>query len=180
MVAQKCCNCGKAATMTYEQKRDGKSCKIFYCRDCYKRLFFDKSSPRDEERLTVCPYCGTTAAEALSKKLVGCAYCYDGMKLALMPAIEKLQGGLGLHTGKVPLLEDERALSEEEEVADAQLRAASFKRQRYELQLIIKKLEEEGNYGDALEYKTKLADMEKNAVVGRDFIWRKKRNPNRS
>lgn len=88
---------------------------------------FAVASPAEKAR---CGKCGTTLDEFNETAYLGCAYCYDELRLYLEPIIKKLHGGTQ-HNGKSPKIktkEDggktaervrlvkmmERAISEEE------------------------------------------------------------------
>lgn len=169
----------KDATKTYEEIKNGKAVVEYYCLDCYHKLFLDTQEAEGERSLSACPYCGTTLSEFRAGKLVGCAYCYRMMSAGIMPSVFKMQGKKA-HRGKTPPLEMDEAFGEDFEF-DAGFKAqtvarARFERQCNELNLIIKKLQDEGNYADAKEYADKLSQMKSKSAIEEEFVWRAPRN----
>ncbi|MBQ8283980.1 MAG: hypothetical protein IJX75_02685 [Clostridia bacterium] len=172
-----CCNCKEnQATKTYEQVKNGKLETQPYCFDCYQRLFINASDSSDGVALLICPYCGITADDVRTKKLVGCAYCYRTLKETLLSEILKMQGEQA-HCGKRPPVEGQDVLHEptEEEQRDAKrIAEAKYKRQYRELTLIIEKLKEEKKFDAAKGYADKLSRMKSKKEIEEDFVWRGK------
>lgn len=173
----RCCYCkNNEATKTYEQIKDNKKTVEYYCMDCYEKLFLTAKATDEETSLSVCPSCGMTLEEFRAKKIVGCSYCYRSMRTGIMPTILKMQGEKS-HKGKVPPLEfglDPTAVLPEDH--DEAVAVVRFKRQCYELELIIAKLKKENNYEDAKSYADKLSSMRSNGTVEEEFVWRTRRD----
>ncbi|MBO4940008.1 MAG: hypothetical protein J6D30_03140 [Clostridia bacterium] len=166
-----CCHCNKnQATETYTRKTGAAHKVEYYCMACYEHLFFVTNEAEGERTLSACPYCGLTVAEFKTRKIVGCAHCYQTLAPLLLPVVVKMQGE-DIHKGKRPPME----IVGEETSADDDLdptTRARINRQCHELTLIIEKLTGEGNYEDAKEYAAKLSRMRTNARVEEDFVWR--------
>lgn len=171
----RCSCCGQnQAVKTYEEIKNGKKAVEYYCLECYHKLFLDAKTT-ERETLTACPYCGMTAAEFRSGKLVGCGYCYRTMGDTVLPAVTKMQGEKS-HRGKTPPLleEDKQTLGSMQSTLD--IEQARYERQCNELELIINKLKAEGNYADAKGYADKLSVMKSKQAVEEEFVWRTRRN----
>lgn len=178
-----CCYCKQnQATKTYEEIKGGKKSIEYYCMDCYHRLFLYAEEAEGDASLSACPYCGMTVSEFQATKLVGCAFCYRTMSGATLPVVTKMQGERS-HRGKTPpLLEsDEKSLEEGKSMRNAAFTSqavarARFERQCNELEIIIKKLKDEGNYADAKGYADKLSAMKSRSAIEEEFVWRARRN----
>lgn len=182
MESQKFCQCCQKGHIarTHTEKRKNGTVVEFYCLDCYSRLFlYDEEDGLGSAEM--CPYCGMTAKEALTGKLVGCAHCYQTMKSAVYPMIYKMQGEKA-HKGKLPPLDgDYGDPYDYEDTVGAEYRAkamaqARYERQCRELTIIIKKLKAEGNFEDAKGYEEKLTAMRNKATIEEDFVWRTRQN----
>ncbi len=168
-----CLQCKKnQATKTYEQIKNGVKNTEYYCLDCYHRLFLCQQEAEGEEMLSACPYCGVTAQEFERTKMVGCAYCYRMMENVVLPAIVKMQGAKG-HVGKFPTIEEglEPLLPSEKAKTEA-LKKTKFRRQCRELEMIIEKLQKDGDETGAKDYQDKLNRMKKKSAIEEDFVWR--------
>lgn len=160
--------CGKNQAPIKRQKTvDGKTVEANCCYQCAKKL--EEQVQKDAQ--AVCSYCGMTAKEFESKKLVGCAHCYQQLKDAVGAAIKKMQY-METHTGKQPVWRsgDGKALSEEEIVK------RRVERQSYELGLIIEKLTREGKFEEARDYADKRSLIRADGEGLEDFVWRKRKN----
>jgi protein arginine kinase activator len=49
-----------------------------------------------------CDVCGMTFSEFRQQSLLGCPHDYDAFEQALLPLLERAQGGAAQHAGKVP------------------------------------------------------------------------------
>ena len=174
----RCGCCGQnQAVKTYEETRNGKKTIEYYCLECYHKLFLD-AEERELVALDACPYCGMTATEFRSGKLVGCAYCYRTMGDTVLPAVKKMQGEKS-HRGKTPPLFDDDEGRQEREgtmAAALEMQQARYEKQCNELELIINKLKAEGNYADAKGYADKLSVMKSKQAVEEEFVWRTRLN----
>ena len=95
-----CFYCKKyEAPKTYEYAQGGRVITRSYCLKCFSRLFLSLDEVEEEKKLSACPYCGTTTKELQTKKLVGCAHCYQTLKSDALPMIIKMQGR-ETHKGK--------------------------------------------------------------------------------
>lgn len=175
-----CQHCQKRhIARTYIEKGVENSKMEFYCLDCYSRLFLDKTMA-DEESAEACPYCGMTAKEAQSGKIVGCAHCYQTMQAAVYPMIFKMQGERA-HKGKTPPLDgDYGDPYDYEDIVGAEYRAkataqARYERQCEELRIIIEKLVAEGDFEAAKCYEEKRIAMKTREAIEEDFVWRTRR-----
>ncbi len=177
----RCFHCKEnQATKTYERVKNGKKLSEFYCLQCYERLFFEDEIKAETDSTDTCPYCGMTLAEVEEKKLVGCAYCYKMMHGGVSPIIIKMQGK-ETHKGKGPVLDSEEeqkfARLGEAEPSEAEMDAAlersRLRRQCYELEVILTKLKNEGDFEGAQGYADKLSRMRGNARIEEEFVWRK-------
>lgn len=163
-----CCACKKNdVAKTYQQEKDGKKQTVGYCLDCYHQLFFTTDEAEGEQALSACPYCSTTVAEIKKTGLVGCAYCYTTLKNALVPEIIRLQGER-THCGKTPISEE----GVEEQATKLDFDKASFEKQCKELNMMIQRLNAEGDYIGAQAYKEKLDRMKKTMTIEENFVWR--------
>ena len=170
-----CCHCKRNdATTSYEEIKKGRKTTSYYCLQCYQKLFLDLRATEDGNS-SVCPYCGASMEEFRKSKLVGCAYCYRTMQAELMPSIVKMQGQKRAHCGKTPPLEMDEAFEEsfefDPEFKAQKIAQARLERQCNELNLIIKKLQDEGDFAQAKEYADKLSRMKTNAAVEEEFVW---------
>ncbi|MBQ3020444.1 MAG: hypothetical protein IJD77_07675 [Clostridia bacterium] len=170
-----CCHCKKNdATTSYEEIKNGRKTTSYYCLQCYQKLFLDLRAT-EEGQSEVCPYCGTSVEEFLKSKLVGCAYCYRTMQASLMPSVVKMQGQKRAHCGKTPPLEMDEAFDEnfefDPEFKAQKIAQTRLERQCNELNLIIKKLQDMGDFAQAKEYADKLSRMKSNAAVEEEFVW---------
>lgn len=168
-----CCNCKKnEAVRKVKGQRNGQTVEENYCFACYHTLF---SSVKKEEKVLLCPYCGTTVEEFKEKKLLGCANCYITLKDSISPSISRMQQGQKVHKGKSPTIEQESletGLSPTFETAtDEQILKTRIDRQCRELLLIIEKLKSEGKYEQAKSYADKCSLMQSQAALEEDFIW---------
>lgn len=172
----RCSGCGQnQAVKTYEEIKHGKKTVEYYCLECYHKLFLDEKTT-ERESLTACPYCGMTATEFRSGKLVGCAYCYRTMGDTVLPTVTKMQGEKS-HRGKTPPFLEEVGKETFGFMQSAlDIEQARYERQCNELQLIIDKLKAEGNYADAKGYADKLSVMKSKQAVEEEFVWRTRRN----
>lgn len=68
-----------------------------------------KSAEKEEEAACAC---GMTLSRFKEGGLLGCPHCYETFREALMPVIERSQGGRRQHMGTRPALEDSPAQSE--------------------------------------------------------------------
>ena len=182
MEERKLCQCcqKRHIVRTHTEKGKNGAEVEFYCLDCYSRLFLDEVDAT-VEGLDVCPYCGITAKEVQTSKLVGCAHCYQTMQAAVYPMIYKMQGEKA-HRGKTPPLDgDYGDPYDYEDTVGAEYRAkaiaqARYERQCRELTIIIEKLKAEGNFEDAKSYAEKLAAIKSRAAIEEDFVWRTRPN----
>ncbi len=179
MEENRLCQCCKKnhAARSYEPDKRDPSKREFYCLECYDRLFIRADGG---DRAT-CPYCGTTLAEVMKSKLVGCAHCYTMMSTGVTPMVQKMQGDR-VHNGKTPPLEGEYGNpqgymdSVSAEFREKAVAKARFHRQCHELEIIIEKLKAEGNFEDAKGYGEKLTAMKSRSTIEEDFVWRKRRS----
>jgi protein arginine kinase activator len=149
-----CESCKKnQATKTYEQIKKGKRDVSYYCLECYHKIFLDIDERENGEKSTVCPYCGTTAAELKKRNLVGCAKCYETLQNHLLPVITKMQGSQA-HTGKKPYETDTEKLA----------------RRRQELTAISEKYKKEKDYESARAYDERRIQLENG--LEEDYVWR--------
>ena len=173
-----CCKCRKnQAAKTYEQVKNGEKQTEYYCLDCFERNFLYVEEEEGEKLLSSCPYCGVSGADILSKKLVGCGYCYRALASTVLPMVVRMQNTTRAHTGKKPPLGEEDL-----SVADAspplyeyeskRREEARFKRQCHELEEVIGKLLSDGDFEGAKEYEEKLKRMKEKSVVEEEFVWR--------
>lgn len=92
-----------------------------------------------------------------------------------MPSVIKMQGQKRAHCGKTPPLEMDEAFEEgfefDSEFKAQKIAQARLERQCNELNLIIKKLQDEGDFAQAKEYADKLSRMKSNAAVEEEFVW---------
>ena len=168
-----CVQCKKnQATKTYEQVKSGGKITEYYCLDCYHRLFLCQQEAEGDVALSACPYCGTTTEEYKTTKMVGCAYCYKMMENALMPEIIKMQGTKA-HVGKRPTLDEGiEPLGLSERAKQEAIEKTKFHRQCKELEMIIEKLQKDGDEEGAKNYRDKLMRMQKMSRIEEDFVWR--------
>lgn len=168
-----CLQCKKnQATKTYEQVKNGVKQTEYYCLDCYHRLFLCQQEAEGELALSACPYCGVTAAEFQKTKMVGCAYCYQMLEKTLWPEVIKMQGGKA-HKGKKPFVEEDIQVSGVGEKAeDEAMQKTKFRRQCRELEMVIEKLQKDGDTLGAKNYQEKLLRMQKKSMIEEDFVWR--------
>ena len=166
--------------MSYEEIKGGKKTTVYYCLDCHRKLFLDVEFMREDEAFSSCPYCGMTMEEFQKGKLVGCAHCYRTMRMGIMPSVLKMQGQKKAHCGKTPPLEMDDAFDDgfefDAEFKTQKVAQTRYERQCNELNLIIKKLQDEGNFSEAKEYADKLSRMRSNATIEEEFVWRMPRN----
>ncbi len=140
-----------------------------YCAECYARLFLDIEKAESDATFSACPYCGLTVAELQKTKMTGCGYCYRMLYDSVLPVIVKMQGKKA-HNGKTPPASfDEEQTTETDK--QKQIAKARFKRQCYELNIIIRKLQRLGKYEEARGYADKLSRMKSNAAVEEEFVW---------
>ena len=177
-----CGYCGKnQAVRTYEEIKDGKLQREYYCLDCYHRLFLYAEEAEGEVSLSACPYCGMSMAEVKKTQLVGCANCYKMMSGELMPVIVKMQG-VKAHRGKTPPLEGYEVNADvgvrfvEDSYHAQAVARARYERHCNELEVIIAKLTAENNYEDAKGYADKLSSMRSKSAIEEEFVWRTRRN----
>lgn len=175
------CSCCKKneATKTYEKVRGGKKTVEYYCLTCYERSFLEPETSVFSDSTDTCPYCGASLADFEKTKLVGCAHCYKTMIKGVMPSIIKMQGKEA-HAGKTPAIElpetdaiGRFSVASDEDEALEKLR---FSRQCNELEIVLAKLQEIGDYDGAEGYADKLSRMRTTGIVEEEFVWRK--NPN--
>lgn len=173
-----CFHCRRnEAVKSYERTKNGIVITEDYCLDCYHRLFLCVKDAEGGMALSVCPYCGVKAEDVLSKKLVGCAYCYQMLEETLMPMIIQMQG-VELHNGKRPttellnLWQDGVAEKEESDEEQNLETKARFARQCNELEMIIAKLLQEKRFDEAKGYADKLSRMKSGLGMEEDFVWR--------
>ena len=182
----RCFHCKEnQATKTYEKIKGGKKLTEFYCLTCYEKLLSQdevlvEKTEAETRSSDTCPYCGMTLEEVLEKKLVGCAYCYKMMQDGINPLVIKMQGK-EIHKGKTPVLdsieEENLARLGKSDLTDAEMEEAlqrtRLRRQCHELEVILKKLQEDGNFEGAEGYADKLSRMRGNARIEEEFVWRK-------
>lgn len=165
-----CCHCKKNdATKSYETIRGGKRVTSYYCLECYRKLVAEENA----DAPNACPYCGTTLSEFLKSKLVGCAYCYRTLQSTVFSAAWKMQGARGSHCGKTPPTDADESLRVFPFFrADAsETEKARFARQCNELELIVQRLQEEGDFAEAKEYADKLSRMKSKSAIEEEFVW---------
>ncbi len=103
-----CAKCKKnQATKTYELIKNGKTETTYYCLECYHNEFVYVDT---ETTFSVCPYCGTTAAQFKKTSLVGCAHCYETLAHVVFPLVSKMQGG-ERHRGKSAYATEEERIA---------------------------------------------------------------------
>ena len=168
-----CVQCKKnQATKTYELIKSGGKTTEYYCLDCYHRLFLYQKEVEGDDSLSACPYCGVTATEFKTTKMVGCAYCYKMLENAVMPEIIKMQGTKA-HVGKVPTIEEGfEPIGTSERERKSAIEKTKYRRQCKELEMIIEKLQKDGDENGAKNYRDKLSRMQKLSKVEEDFVWR--------
>ena len=160
--------CGKnQAPIKRPKTVNGKTVEVNCCYECAKKL----DEQIDKAEITVCSYCGMTAKEFESKKLVGCAHCYQQLKDTVGAAIEKMQY-TGTHTGKKPVWRS----GDGETLSEAEIIQRRVERQSYELELIIEKLTREGKFEEARDYADKRSLIRADGEGLEDFVWRNKKN----
>ena len=176
----RCCYCNKnEAVKSYERKENGVAQREYYCLACYeKQVLLAKAE--SVQSLSVCPYCGTGAAEFHLSKIVGCPYCYATMREGILPAIESMQGEICAHKGKKPLLseEGEAVLKREPFLTDKErdalylelVKAERFARQKKQLETLVEYLGGANPKREA-EYKEKLERMTKTGEVEEEIVW---------
>ena len=182
----RCFHCKEnQATKTYEKIKGGRKLTEFYCLSCYEKLLLQdealaKKIETETHSTDTCPYCGITLEEVVEKKLVGCAYCYKMMQDGIEPLIIKMQGKES-HRGKSPVLdsieEENLAKIDKRDLSDAEMEEAlqrtRLRRQCYELEVVLKKLQSDGDFEGAEGYADKLSRMRGNARIEEEFVWRK-------
>ena len=134
-----CSQCKKnQATKAYEQIKKDKKAVVYYCLECYEKLFLCVEEKVGEKQ-NACPYCGTLASEIKRRNLVGCANCYNLLSSTVMPVVVKMQG-CEVHKGKtVWETEEER-----------------IQRRCSELKTMAKKCYSENDYEGAREYERQI------------------------
>ena len=168
-----CVQCKKnQATKTYELIKSGGKTTEYYCLDCYHRLFLYQKEVEGDDSLSACPYCGVTATEFKTTKMVGCAYCYQMLEKTIWNAVLKMQGKKA-HTGKRPSLAEgfEDVIAHESGVQSA-IKQTKFQRQCRELEMVIARLKKDGNIEGAKNYEEKLTRMKEKGEIEEDFVWR--------
>lgn len=175
-----CCKCRKnQAAKTYEQVKNGEKQTEYYCLDCFERNFLYVEEEEGEKLLSSCPYCGVSKEDILTKKLVGCGYCYATLASVVLPMVVSMQNTTKAHTGKKPPLgEEDLSVAEETpsfplyEYESKRRKEVRFKRQCHELEEVIGKLLADGDFEGAKEYEEKLKRMKEKSAVEEDFVWR--------
>ena len=165
-----CFHCKKyEAPKTYEYAQGGRVVTRSYCLKCFAQLFLSLEEVEEEKKLSACPYCGTTARELQTKKLVGCAHCYQTLKGDALPMIIKMQGR-ETHKGKTTVSDVENMQDDSEDtLLKKKLR---LQKQCYELEEIIEKLKAEKDFEGAKDYADKLSRMKSIDGVEEEFVWR--------
>ena len=176
----RCCYCNKnEAVKSYERVENGVAQREYYCLSCYEKQILSAKT-ESVQSLSVCPYCGTSAAEFHASKIVGCPYCYTTMRDGILPAIVNMQGEIYRHNGKKPLLseEGEAVLKREpfltEKERDALylelVKAERFSRQKKQLEALVEYLGDVNPKRQA-EYKEKLERMIKTGEIEEEIVW---------
>ncbi|MBQ8295707.1 MAG: hypothetical protein IJX87_04660 [Clostridia bacterium] len=167
-----CFNCHRnEAVKTYERIKNGMVITEDYCLDCFHRLFLCVKDAEGETALSACPYCGIKLEEILSKKLVGCAYCYRTLENGLLPMVIQMQG-VELHNGKRLGGELPDELLEMQAKFNTEDISPRFVRQCNELTKIIDKLMSEKRFEEAKDYADKLSRMKSSMDIEEEFVWR--------
>ena len=171
-----CDHCHKNDAVTsYERKKGGKM--EYYCLPCYEQLFLHVRETT--EKVSACPYCGTTVKQFRATKLVGCSYCYETLYAEIVPVIVKMQGDNSGHRGKRPPLsiEDEKLFAkrkfsgdtEQEKCRVEMEQRERFLRQKAEIETLIEFLATDKDRQQ--EYKDKLDRMQRRGVIEEEIVW---------
>ena len=175
-----CDHCHKNDAVTsYERKTSGGMVREYYCLPCHEQLFLHADETANKQRLSACPYCGTTVKQFRATKLVGCSYCYETLYADILPMIVKMQGDNCSHRGKRPPLsiEDEKIFTKKKFINDAEkenCRVEMEKRERFlrqtsEMEKLIEFLD--GDKERQQEYKDKLDRMKRRGVIEEEIVW---------
>jgi protein arginine kinase activator len=100
----------RAATIHLTEIADGERTEMHVCENCANELLSNLLAvqPTDDDLLgssehdLTCPHCGFTLDKFRKEPVLGCSYDYDVFEKSLLPLIEKAQGGMTYHCGKVP------------------------------------------------------------------------------
>lgn len=171
-----CDHCHKNDAVTsYEGKKGGKM--EYYCLPCYEQLFLHVRETA--EKVSACPYCGTTVKQFRTTKLVGCSYCYETLYAEILPVIVKMQGDNSGHRGKRPPLsiENEEIFAKkkfscgaEQEKCRVEMECHErFLRQKAEMEKLIEFLS--SNKSRQQEYKDKLDRMQRRGAIEEEIVW---------
>lgn len=174
-----CCYCHKnEAVRSYERSENGVKQTEYFCLPCYERLFLSVDEGADGQKLTACPYCGTTVEEFQQRKIVGCSHCYQALSADIVPVIVKMQYGVCGHRGKrPPMLPEEEAACEKMELKGIECdlyrepreNRERFIRQKREMETLVRFLEK--NTERQQEYKDRLERMERKGMSEEEIVW---------
>ncbi len=113
----------RAATIHLTEIADGERTEMHVCENCAVEQGIAAKSqisvnellsnllavqPTDDDLLSssehdlTCPHCGFTLDKFRKEPVLGCPYDYDVFEKSLLPLIERAQGGMTYHCGKVP------------------------------------------------------------------------------